>query len=187
MNHAVRLTGALTALAVMLGAAGCARKTVKRGDTTITTAGIEDGRKPPDEPEPSVRNARIEAVPHLETIHFDFDSSKLSKETLEILVKNASWLKENPEAKVQVAGHCDQRGTVGYNLALGQRRAKAVRDTYRRLGVSGRRIATISYGEEKPACAEESEGCWLSNRRAETLMLVPKTNVKGPQGSQVMP
>jgi len=67
-----------------------------------------------------------------------------------------------------VAGHCDERGTIEYNLALGQRRAKEVRDYYLRLGVSGKSVATISYGKESPLCREANEECWAKNRRAET-------------------
>jgi len=90
--------------------------------------------------------------------------------------------------KVQVAGHCDQRGTVEYNLALGQRRSKAVRDYYRSLGVAGHRVATISYGEEKLLCQEEDEACWGRNRRGETLAAFPKDVTQGPvNGSQKTP
>jgi len=67
-----------------------------------------------------------------------------------------------------VEGHCDSRGTMGYNLALGQKRAKEVRDYYTRLGVPGSSIGTISYGEEKPSCEDETEECWGKNRKADT-------------------
>lgn len=84
------------------------------------------------------------------------------------LKANAAWLKSNAKVEVQIQGHCDERGTVAYNLALGQKRARAVRDYYRTLGVSMRRMSTISYGKEKPGCQESNEDCWRDNRRAET-------------------
>jgi len=81
-------------------------------------------------------------------------------------------------SRVQVAGRCDQRGTVAYNLALGQRRATSVRDYYIKLGVSGGRVATISYGKEDPVCEEASEECWSKNRTATTLKATP-ANISG--------
>ena len=80
----------------------------------------------------------------------------------------ADFMKAFPDAKVKIEGHCDERGTVEYNLALGQKRAKAVRDYYVRLGVPESAMGTISYGEEKPVCNEATDACWLQNRRAET-------------------
>ena len=71
-----------------------------------------------------------------------------------------------------VEGHCDNRGTTEYNLSLGQKRAKEVRDYYVRLGVSENSIGTISYGEENPACEEETEECWMKNRRSETKVRI---------------
>lgn len=110
----------------------------------------------------------------LKTIPFDYDSAKLSEEALSILKANADVIKGDREMVVLVAGHCDERGTVAYNLALGQKRAKEVRDYYIRLGVNGTKVATISYGKEKPGCSESTEDCWSQNRRAETRVRVKK-------------
>lgn len=110
----------------------------------------------------------------LKTVPFDYDSAKLSDEALAILKANAEIIKGEDGLSVLVAGHCDERGTVAYNLALGQKRAKEVRDYYINLGVDGSRVATISYGKEQPVCSESSEECWSKNRRAETRARVKK-------------
>lgn len=104
----------------------------------------------------------------LRPIGFDYDAYTLGAEARVTLRNNAAYLKSHPDLEVLVEGHCDDRGTSQYNLALGQKRAKSVREYYIRLGVSGRKIGTISFGEEQPACAEQSEECWTRNRRAET-------------------
>jgi len=118
--------------------------------------------------EASLRGSQFTAIPELEAIHFDYDSSTLDDEALAALKKNAAHLKARDELEVRVAGYCDERGTVEYNLALGQKRAKSVREYYIRLGVPGANVATISYGKEAPTCSESSEDCWAQNRRAET-------------------
>jgi len=125
--------------------------------------------------EPSTRDMAARAIPELKEIHFDYDKAALGASARATLQANADWLKKNPDQLVQVAGHCDQRGTTEYNLALGQRRAKAVRDYYVMLGIPGSRVSTISYGKERPLCRESTESCWSANRRAETLGLVPNT------------
>ena len=85
-----------------------------------------------------------------------------------MLKANAALLKTRKGQEFLVAGQCDDRGTIAYNLALGQKRAKEVRDYYMRLGVDGRRVATISYGKEMPSCSDSDESCWSKNRRAVT-------------------
>jgi peptidoglycan-associated lipoprotein len=124
--------------------------------------------------EPVVRNEVIMTVPELSAAHFDFDSDTLKPEELAVLRKNADWLKTHPGVNAQVSGNCDQRGTVAYNLALGQRRAATVRKYYMMLGVPADRIATISFGKEKPSCDVEHEACWSENRRAETQEAMPQ-------------
>ena len=104
-------------------------------------------------------------------MYFDFDSDYLQPEARAVLQRNAEWLKEH-DVRIQVAGNCDQRGTVEYNLALGQRRASAVRTYYVHMGVSADRIATISYGKEQPVCTQATEDCWQRNRRADSLEAV---------------
>ncbi len=103
----------------------------------------------------------------LKPIYFDFDSSSLRPDALAILRENAELIKKAPGIIVQVAGHCDERGTQEYNLALGERRALCVREHLMKLGVSGDRMITISYGEEFPAVQGNNEAAWSQNRRAE--------------------
>ena len=130
---------------------------------------------PPTEvTEASLRTGGFAAREDLKTVPFDYDSAKLTEQALAVLKANAGILKADKGFDVLVAGHTDERGTVAYNLALGQKRAKEVRDYYIRLGVDGRRIATISYGKEQPLCSESSEDCWSQNRRAETLSRAKK-------------
>lgn len=121
-----------------------------------------------DVTEASIRGQEFGQTPELGIIRFDYDSATLQGEALDTLKKNAEWLKEHPDLEVLVSGHCDERGTIEYNLALGQKRAKSVREYYARLGVPGKSVATISYGKESPVCSESTEDCWAQNRRAET-------------------
>lgn len=104
-------------------------------------------------------------VPDLEPVYFGYDRYSLSRKGKVALRNNASYLKAHPDLEVLVEGHCDERGTLEYNLALGQKRAKAVRDYYMRLGVPGKSIATLSFGEEQPVCKDQTEDCWEQNRR----------------------
>ena len=122
-----------------------------------------------------MRDMTAHAVPELGEIRFAYDSDHLGPAARIALKANAAYLSARPTAKIQVAGHCDLRGTVSYNLALGQRRAKSVRDYYRLLGIDVTRVATISYGSEKALCAEPSESCWALNRHAATLVMTDKT------------
>jgi peptidoglycan-associated lipoprotein len=104
-------------------------------------------------------------VDALKTIHFDFDKSDIRKGDAEILEGNAKWLNANPNQLVLVAGHCDSRGTNEYNLALGERRARAAMNFLVGQGISASRITIVSYGEERPLCTDETESCWAQNRR----------------------
>ena len=99
-------------------------------------------------------------------VYFDFDKSDLRPEARQRLAENARWLREHPEFLLTIEGHCDERGTNEYNLALGQRRAESAKDYVASLGIEGGRLQTISYGEERPVCTESTEACWQRNRRA---------------------
>jgi peptidoglycan-associated lipoprotein len=109
----------------------------------------------------------------LHTVFFAFDSYALSDVSLNLLSENARWLKQHPKLDVVVEGHCDERGTFEYNLELGAKRARAVRDHLIELGVSADRIETISYGEERPAVEGTGERVWSQNRRAEFTLRKP--------------
>jgi len=108
------------------------------------------------------------ANPNLKDIHFDFDKYDIRPGDAKILDGNASWLKSN-DVLVLIEGHCDERGTNEYNLALGERRAKATMNYLVGQGVQAGRITIISYGEERPVCTEHTEACWARNRRAHFL------------------
>jgi peptidoglycan-associated lipoprotein len=101
----------------------------------------------------------------LKEIYFDFDDFQLKPAAREILKSNSEWLTKNPAVTVEVEGHCDERGTSEYNLALGAKRAQAAKDYLATLGVASARISTISYGSEIPVCSEHNEDCWQKNRR----------------------
>jgi peptidoglycan-associated lipoprotein len=101
-----------------------------------------------------------------EDILFEFDSASLSIEAQEILRRKAEWLRENPRARVTIEGHCDERGTSDYNLALGDRRAFSAKSFLTDLGIEETRLATISYGEEQPIDSSSTEDAWAKNRRA---------------------
>ena len=101
-----------------------------------------------------------------EDVLFEFDSASLSVEAQEILRAKAEWLKDNPSARVLIEGHCDERGTNEYNLALGDRRAYAAKAFLADLGIDDARLSIISYGEEQPIDSRPTEEAWTKNRRA---------------------
>lgn len=110
------------------------------------------------------------AVHDVDDIHFDFDRYDIRPDAARILDANARWLKANPAALVLIEGHADERGTNEYNLALGERRAKATMNYLVSQGIQANRITIISYGEERPVCNEKTEACWAKNRRANFLV-----------------
>ena len=106
----------------------------------------------------------------LKDVFFEFDRHDLTGDARDILTGNAEWLKKNSSARVEIEGHCDERGTSEYNLALGAKRSQAARDYLVTLGIAPDRISTISYGEEIPACIESGENCWRQNRRVRFIV-----------------
>lgn len=106
----------------------------------------------------------------LQDIHFDFDQSDIKGEWRATLLKVADFMRSYPKSQVQIEGHCDERGTVEYNIALGDRRAHAAADYLASLGVARNRLSAVSYGKERPLCTEASESCWARNRRAHFLL-----------------
>lgn len=107
----------------------------------------------------------------LKDIHFAFDSADLDEQARATLRDNANWLKDHSQSKAEVEGHCDERGTVEYNLALGTKRASAAKEYLVALGISADRLTTISYGEELPLCHDHNEDCWQRNRRAHFVVV----------------
>ena len=123
-------------------------------------------------PTPTARPSIKEfaAVPELKPIYFDFDKYDIRPADAKVLDANAQWLKSNDQQLVLIEGHCDERGTNEYNLALGERRAKSTMNYLVSQGVQASRITIISYGEERPVCAQHNEECWSKNRRAQFLV-----------------
>jgi len=113
------------------------------------------------------RQDEFVAAPELKTVRFDFDKALLRPDAVDALTSNAAWLKENVDTLVLIEGNCDEKGTSEYNLALGDRRAKAAMDYLEANGIAKDRMTTVSYGKERPACSENTEECMKQNRRAD--------------------
>jgi peptidoglycan-associated lipoprotein len=107
----------------------------------------------------------------LKDVFFEYDRYDLTSDARTTLRANADWLKSNSSARVEIEGHCDERGTNEYNLALGAKRAQAAREFLSTLGIPADRLSTISYGEEIPVCKDQSESCWKQNRRARFVIV----------------
>ena len=105
-------------------------------------------------------------IPGLATVHFPYDQFSLTPSARETLAKNAEWLKNNGNASLQIEGHCDSRGSIEYNLTLGERRANAVKSYMASLGIPEGRLSVISYGEEKPVDGSDTDTAHNANRRA---------------------
>jgi len=133
---------------------------------------VKEFTPPPKAPEPTrselVDGWNREGV--LATIYFSYDSAELSETARRTLSSNASWLKNHGEANLVIEGHCDERGTIEYNLALGERRASSVRDYLETLGVARNRVRVITYGEERPVDPGHSESAWSKNRRGAFIL-----------------
>jgi peptidoglycan-associated lipoprotein len=165
-------------LSILIGSGGCARKSSRSaldptGYSVPVTAVQPSAEEATDsmqrETDGDVRTATLNTLDgkSLEKVYFDYDSYTLKPEARRALDVNAGWMRDNPEAIVTIAGHCDERGSDEYNLALGDRRAKAVKSYLAALGIAPERLGTISYGEEMPASDGRDEAAWSKNRRAE--------------------
>jgi peptidoglycan-associated lipoprotein len=114
---------------------------------------------------PAPRPSEFALNPNLKTIYFDFDKYDIRPNDAKVLDGNAAWLKSNGANLLLIEGHCDERGTNEYNLALGEKRAKAAMNYLVAQGIQASRITIISYGKERPTCTEKTEDCWAKNRR----------------------
>lgn len=161
---------AVIALSLFLGA--CATDTTKEAaveEKGADTAGAADrGRLEGEALGPGARGAKADLL-NQRRIHFAYDSSTIDEEGRAIVQAHAGYLAANPQIKLKLEGHCDERGSREYNLALGERRAQAVEKLARVLGVDGKRITITSYGEEKPIALEHDESAWRMNRRVEII------------------
>ncbi len=132
---------------------------------------------PPEEPEPDPLSADLASVNEylrqrglLGDAYFDYDRASLTDQAREQLARNAQILRQYPQFLVTLEGHCDERGTPEYNLALGERRAFSARDYLASLGIDEGRLLTMSYGVERPVCSDAEETCWSQNRRAHPVV-----------------
>ncbi len=179
-----------------MGMMSCSKKSVQSGgDSTIASVpdtgakvagqGLQGlAKNPPEERVGSnimvalsgvgrpVDQVRIEAGLH--DVLFGYDSWTVSEEGRQVLTRDAEWMKSNPGAQVNVEGHCDVRGTSAYNLVLGEKRAKVVRNHLVELGVVATRLSVVSFGKEQPSCTEHVEACYQKNRRAHLTVKVGK-------------
>lgn len=168
----------MTLLMGMVFASSCVKKEVKKDNIVkpddqtekievVSTSTSPVSMEVLDDATTEEADVRKDEIMSLDTIYFDFDRYDLSQDAKKAILKNAKDIIAN-NYTITVEGHCDERGTNQYNLSLGQKRANSVKDYYILMGVPESRIATISYGEEKPVCTESTEECWAKNRRAET-------------------
>jgi len=154
----------LAAIAFALVLAGCETKpvvtqqTAPPGPVAASTSTIVPG---------SAEDLRVNVG---DTVHFDYNKYAILDVDKAALQRQATWLAKYPSVRVVIGGHADERGTREYNLALGARRANAVREYLVSLGVSAARAETISYGKERPVCSESTESCWAQNRRGVTTI-----------------
>jgi peptidoglycan-associated lipoprotein len=169
---------------------GCPKKTVVKEEPSVAGAGESEAKKDVKEAErireeevkkefekslvakqtPGIEGVVLESK-MLKDIHFDFDKYNIQPREAEILKENSALLKKYAGMKFQIEGHCDERGTGEYNLALGERRANSAKKYLVSLGISPNRISTISYGEEKPFDPGHNEEAWTKNRRAHFVIL----------------
>ncbi len=161
---------------LMIFAVGCAKKEVikapeepvkaEEAEAALTEEVVEEKILPEDEEVTDTTLPTVVEAPTFKDVLFDFNEYNIREDVRPVLESIASWLNENKDASVLIEGHCDERGTNEYNLALGEKRAKATKDYLISLGVAPNRVNTISYGEEKPLCTEQNNDCWQQNRRA---------------------
>ncbi|GAB4284181.1 MAG: peptidoglycan-associated lipoprotein Pal [Deferrisomatales bacterium] len=179
----------LSAACVALALGGCAKKQVREETVAPSVSRAappalpapppvteEELAPPPAQtaavspaptPSPVPQGLAQPTSPGLERIHFDFDQYVLTPEAREVLARNAQYLMANPGVQIRIEGHCDERGTTEYNLALGERRAKSAFQYLMDLGVDPNRMSVVSYGEEVPLDPGHNEQAWALNRRAE--------------------
>ena len=181
-KHVIALT---LVLLFAFGLAACQKKAVVKPETTQQTQPQDVEKKDMEKVTEKKIDSKVESVDvkdkdaqYAESkenlfadILFDYDKYDVADTYKPVLKSVSTWMAKNTSARLSIEGHCDERGTNEYNLALGDRRAKAVKDYLVSLGVASDRITVISYGEERPICKDQTEGCWTKNRRAHFVIL----------------
>lgn len=161
----------LLGLSLVISSCSSAKKKVDTTTPDSTTIGQVDNGKNQGLGLDANSDSDSNKAGALKTVFFDFNSATLSSDTKETLNNNAQYLKSNPKIKVQVEGHCDERGGVQFNLALGEKRAKGVREYLTAQGVEAARVTTISFGKERPIAFGHDDTAWSQNRRANFLII----------------
>lgn len=160
-------------LGAMILSVGCAKKVAREEAPPAAEAApppaAEEAAPPAAEAAPAVEAPAV-AERALQAIYFDFDKSDIRPDAKTTLDENTEWLKANSGVSIQVEGHCDERGTDEYNLALGERRAHSTKAYLGSQGINEDRLTTISYGEERPADSGHNEEAWSKNRRADFIV-----------------
>ncbi len=167
---------AVMMLALVFTVTACTKNKPQTSDVAVDqnmTAGPLDGMTPPDGqpyngtgPAPGSQQDLVVNIG--DRVFFGYDQYNLTPEAQHVLEMQANWMKQYPNVNVTIAGHCDERGTREYNLALGERRANSVRSYLQGLGIDGSRVQTISYGKERPAVMGSDPAAWAQNRRGVT-------------------
>jgi len=157
---------ALMLISAFLLVAGCAKKSQVPAEQAVSESGPSISS---EEVTPGAEEAT--ELSQLKDIYFDYDKYTIRSDARATLRANYEVLKDMPRAKVLIEGHCDERGSKEYNLALGQRRADAAKEYLVGLGIEPTQLSTISYGKEKPMCTEHTEDCWAMNRRAHFVLI----------------
>ncbi len=171
-------------LSAVLALAGCSSTTAKPESFPAASKSLAES-KAKATPASATGRSSLEAFQRgestatpasspLKEVYFDFDRYDLRADASETLKANGDWLNANPSVVVEIEGHCDERGTDEYNMALGAKRAQTAMDYLTRLGVAANRLSTISYGEEVPVCEEHTEECWAKNRRDRFIIQPPR-------------
>jgi peptidoglycan-associated lipoprotein len=165
-----RLIATLSATGIALALAGCGAKAPKQlpPPPQQGPSASNDGNAQPGAPVPGSQADFVASVMS-DTIHFDTDKYDVLAQDQQVLMSQVAWLSKYPGKRVTIEGHCDERGTRDYNLALGERRANAAKTFLASHGVDASRITTVSYGKERPVAMGSDEGSWAKNRRAVTI------------------
>jgi peptidoglycan-associated lipoprotein len=165
-----------TALAALLALAACTTKpksTAEEAPPIAPPAQTSGGMSQSSVVAGSVQDFRVNVG---DTVHFGYNEFNVGDDDKAILQRQATWLQRYPQVRITVEGHCDERGTREYNLALGARRANSVKEFLVSEGVSSARVDTISYGKERPICTESNESCWAQNRRGVSTIVSGATS-----------
>ena len=161
--------------ALVFGVCACSKNVKKDAAADGTTAAVGQETEIYVEEELSVSEEGDDVISVQSTIlgpvYFGFNEYSLNAESRKTLENNASVIKERGINKIVVEGNCDDRGTIAYNIVLGDKRAQEVKNYYVKLGIPAANIGVVSYGEEKPVCTENTNACWSKNRRADTVVL----------------